>query len=176
MTGFRVECEKEIRSLKTIVLVRHAIAEERETWEGTEFERPLTGKGISKFQKSAAGAAPFLRSVERIISSPYVRASQTAEILSNTIELPYDEEPELACGVDAQDLGDALIAALGDVQCVAYVGHEPDLSTCIQYLLHAPYPPVEVKKGAMTMLEEISPGYFRLLWHLAPKLSRALGE
>lgn len=160
--------------MKSLILIRHGIAAEYPQWEGSDETRPLTEEGITRFQKSASGVAPFLSQVGTLLSSPYVRACQTAEILGSTLGIPYQKVPELACGIRGDRLAASLVKALSDKDMIAYVGHEPDLSTAIQFLLKAPFPPVVVKKGSITCLELYSESSCQLAWHLTPKISRAL--
>ena len=65
-----------------LYLVRHAIAghADHARWPD-DTQRPLTEEGIARFQPAARGLARIVPTVERVLSSPWVRAWQTAEIL-----------------------------------------------------------------------------------------------
>jgi phosphohistidine phosphatase SixA len=79
-----------------ILLVRHADAADRKTWSGDDAERPLDERG----RRQAAGIVGQLegREVSRILSSPYLRCTQTVEPLALARRLPVEHRPELAEG------------------------------------------------------------------------------
>ena len=118
-----------------LILVRHGAAIER--GEGvTEFNRYLTPEGRAFFRTTARtmrdqGMAPDL-----IITSPLVRAVQTADILAET--LAYDG-PLLAEDLLAPGCSLAAIMPLldryRDASELVLVGHEPDLGSMIEELL-----------------------------------------
>src|SRR5262249_8330961 len=69
-------------SMKRVYLVRHAIAEERGPKWPDDTLRPLTERGKRRFATGAAGFASLEEAPDRILTSPLVRAKQTAEIFS----------------------------------------------------------------------------------------------
>lgn len=77
-----------------VLLVRHGRAGERREWEGDDRLRPLDGKG----RRQASGLIELLADypIERILSSPYVRCTQTVEPLAAKRALPVEEVDELA--------------------------------------------------------------------------------
>src|SRR6185295_8499233 len=85
---------------RTIVLVRHATADN--SGAGGDRLRPLTDQGrvdarqLGEFLASRGGVA-------RIISSPVVRARETAELISTRTRWPLRQSPRLACGATAED-------------------------------------------------------------------------
>lgn len=90
-----------------VLLVRHARAGNRSTWEGDDLLRPLDKRG-----RRQAAALPGLLADYRIdclLSSPYVRCIETLEPLAEHLGLPIDLRPELAEGSSAAD-GLALLA------------------------------------------------------------------
>jgi phosphohistidine phosphatase SixA len=78
------------------LLVRHARAGERSGWKGDDRLRPLDRKGV----RQAEGLVSLLRDypVERVLSSPYLRCTQTVEPLAWARDLDVEERPELAEG------------------------------------------------------------------------------
>src|SRR5947207_3261160 len=72
-----------------LYLVRHAIAGVRDPniWPDDSL-RPLTKKGARRFRKAACGLGRFVRAPEVVLSSPFARASQTAEILAAEADWP----------------------------------------------------------------------------------------
>lgn len=115
--------------------------------------RYLSARGRVSFREMArrfrdAGGLP-----TRILTSPFVRAVQTAEILSET--LGYDGEvvvdPRLSPGFDIAMLGAVLADCPGDGE-IALVGHEPDLGGILTRLLSLPEG-YAMRKGAIAALD-----------------------
>lgn len=107
--------------------VRHGIAEERSPGR-SEFDRALTEKGRKKTEAIAARLHRWGWRWDALLTSPLVRARQTAEILQQA-ELAADVEilEALAPGGDFNDLV-RWQHRWSDVAQVALVGHQPDLS------------------------------------------------
>jgi phosphohistidine phosphatase SixA len=91
----------------TIYLVRHAKAGSRSAWDGPDDQRPLSKNG--RRQTAAVTKALASTGVTRIITSPYVRCSETVEPLAEKLGIPIDLSNALAEGasiVDALELVD----------------------------------------------------------------------
>jgi phosphohistidine phosphatase len=162
-----------------LFLVRHAIAGEADPsrWPDDR-ERPLTSKGIKRFREAARGLGALVPHVDVVLSSRFVRAWQTAEILENEAGWPAPR----AC--DALESGRSPAEALQALQpltgssSVALVGHEPHLNELTSYLLTADttHAQVDLKKGGVARLvmdEALRPGSAQLLWLLSPKVLRS---
>jgi phosphohistidine phosphatase len=125
-----------------IWLLRHGDAE-----DGTpDAERPLTEKG--REQARAVGAALKALGVEldACLTSPKVRAADTASIACEVLGVEPQLEPKLSGGpFDAE----ALAAGLGDD--VLLVGHDPDFSMAVHSLTGAQ---VRMKKGGLAGIEK----------------------
>jgi phosphohistidine phosphatase len=124
-----------------IWLLRHGEAEEG----SPDAERPLTAKG--KRQARAAGRALSKLGVkpDMCLSSPKVRAADTAELACKSLGVDVQLEPKLAGGpFDAE----ALAAGLGDD--VLMVGHDPDFSMAVHSLTGAQ---VRMKKGGLAGID-----------------------
>lgn len=118
-----------------LMLLRHAIAEDR-SHTGRDEDRRLTGEGKRKLREVVAGMCALELPVERVLSSPLVRAVETAEIVAEGLGLEdgVDVAQALAPGAGS----DAVFAALGEVgraSGIVLVGHEPDLSMLASTLL-----------------------------------------
>ncbi len=77
-----------------VLLVRHAEAGERETWQGDRDQRPLTTAG--QRQAEALRALMPLFGAARVYSAPPVRCRQTVEGLAVDLGVPIIEEPQLS--------------------------------------------------------------------------------
>ena len=150
-----------------LLVIRHAKAENAHP--GGDRERALVEKG---FEQSAK-LGRFLKLVERrpdvVLTSPLVRARQTAETLCEAAEMPGPVvQGWLACGMDPETAIRELVA-FSDFERVAIVGHEPDLSSLIEWLLGCSGSSVEVKKACITGLLVHPPAWHaRLLFHIPP--------
>jgi 8-oxo-dGTP diphosphatase len=85
----------------TIYLVRHAKAGSRSGWDGPDEQRPLSKNG--RRQTSALTDALADSDVTRIITSPYVRCSQTVEPLAERLGIPLELSDALAEGAGLTD-------------------------------------------------------------------------
>lgn len=200
-----------------LIYVRHGIAMERDEFarhciengiEGDDEQRPLTAEGKRKTKRAAMGLSRALDSLQTagaspsralqirplILTSPLLRARQTASILSKTLEktgirgkskLPLITAT-LSPNSDPQAFRDFLYAHLHSDRShrvhsstvVIAVGHEPHLGQSVCWWMmgeaKARFP---FKKGAATCLEigaAMTPGEARLLWALPPWALRAL--
>ncbi len=109
-------------------------------------ERPLTKKG--ERQSSAAGRALKRLGIEidACLTSPKVRAADTAKLACEPLGVEPKHEPKLAGGPFD---GEALAAGLGDD--VLLVGHDPDFSMAVHALTGAQ---VRMKKGGLAGIEK----------------------
>jgi phosphohistidine phosphatase len=109
-------------------------------------ERPLTKKG--ERQSRAAGRALKRLGVEMdaCLTSPKVRAADTAKLACEALGIEPKHEPKLAGGPFD---GEALAAGLGDN--VLLVGHDPDFSMAVHALTGAQ---VRMKKGGLAGVEK----------------------
>ncbi len=120
---------------KHFYLLRHAIALAPEVSLVAEEERPLTPEGRKKMHKAALGMRRLEIVPELILSSPLVRAFQTAEIAQQILApgLSIEVETELRPGGNLR----ALLKKLGrrSEEKILCVGHEPAMSYWAQDLL-----------------------------------------
>lgn len=106
-----------------------------------------------------------------VLTSPLLRARETAETFCDAAGIPGPVvQGWLSCGMDPETAIRELVA-FSDFPRVAIVGHEPDLSSLIEWLLGCTGSSVEVKKGSMTGLIVHPPAWnARLLFHLPPAM------
>ena len=135
-----------------IYLVRHSEAVDRVP-PMPDAARYLSARGRVSFREMArrfrdAGGLP-----TRILTSPFVRAVQTAEILSEAVR--YDGEivldPRLSPGFDVAELS-AVLDGCPLEREIAFVGHEPDLGGILTRLLSLPQG-YAMRKGAIAALD-----------------------
>ena len=159
-----------------LILVRHAIAGERDArrWPD-DSQRPLTTDGVKRFERAAAGLRRVQGSVDLVLSSPYVRAWQTAKILEEIAGWPA----AVSCAqLEPEHDPQAIIDVCGQqrAEVIALVGHEPHLSTFLCRLLTGLQESfVELKKGGAAMIEIAAPiavGRGKLLWLCKPSQLR----
>jgi phosphohistidine phosphatase len=105
-----------------VFLVRHAEAAPGEPDE----LRPLTEAGRTSARLLAEQLAA--ESLAAVVSSPLLRARQTAERIAAAAELVVETNPQLAPGADARALREA-VAGRGET--VVAVGHQPDCSKIV---------------------------------------------
>ena len=160
-----------------LYLIRHGVAEERgEAWPD-DAKRPLTEDGTSRMRKSARGLSRLGVVFDIVLTSPLVRARQTAEIVAGGLA----PRPTLV-NLDslAPDAGYA--ALMTDLEKharkprIALVGHEPDIGELAARLIGSRRS-IEFKKGAICRIDidEIPPnGPGQLRWFIAPKILLAL--
>jgi len=168
-----------------LYFLRHGKAGDRDEWTGPDFERPLTAEGREEMRAVARGLRALDVRPDAVLSSPLVRAWQTAEIVAEELGLPsVTDAPTLAPGCDL----DLLAAALQRVRsagAVMVVGHEPDFSTLIGLLIGGRKAPaeVELKKGACCRVDvsgsldsgDALVGHGTLVWLLTSKQLARLG-
>src|ERR1700680_3183149 len=118
-----------------LLIIRHAIAFERDRdrWRD-DGARPLSVAGIKRARKAAVGLKELCEAPDRFLTSPLVRARQTAQILTDIADWPQAEEaPELSPGGSALAVLTLLDQKRGKV--VGVVGHEPELRALLTVCL-----------------------------------------
>ena len=163
--------------MSEIYLVRHGIAAERGKEWPDDSKRPLTHKGIARMREVAAGLKDLGVAFDLILTSPLVRARQTADLLHQGLggSTPLEETTLLAPGGARADLLE-LLRSRKKSDRVALVGHEPDLGQLAAFLIGARAPLV-FKKGGVCRIDfekfpPVPPG--QLVWFALPKMLRAL--
>lgn len=156
-----------------VYIVRHAIAEARGPVWPVDEDRPLTPRGIERMREIALRLADRGVQVERIWSSPVLRARQTADLIAPlwTTGRVVEEVAELATGQAPARAGVAL-AARPQCASVALVGHEPQLGSLTAWMIGAEAP-LPFKKGGVARVDfpdGIAAGQGQLAWLVTPKL------
>lgn len=163
-----------------VYFIRHGIAVPRGA-PGVldDASRELTRQGTARMRKQARGLVRLKLDLDRIWTSPYVRARQTAEILAAELGLADEPRilPALAPGGSPDEVFEAL-AGNGALNGVALVGHEPDLSETASRVLSGTGTSVlRLKKGGVACVEIEQPSRplrGELCWLLTPRQLRSL--
>jgi phosphohistidine phosphatase len=159
-----------------LFLLRHGPAVERGTRGfDNDAARPLTAKGRRQVRKTAAAMKKLRADFDLILSSPLLRARQTAEIVAASLKRQrrLKLSNALAPGSPPALLLRQLAREKPAPERLLLVGHEPDLSRLISRLATGGGQlRLELKKGALCKLEagELSAGKCATLaWLLTPK-------
>jgi phosphohistidine phosphatase len=159
-----------------LFLMRHGLAVERGT-RGFEDDaaRPLTSKGRRQVRKVAAAIKELERDFDLVLSSPFLRAKQTAEIVAGKLKLK--KRLKFSNALAPGGMATVLLRQLGREkpapQKVLLVGHEPDLSRLTSLLVAGNVQlELDLKKGGLCKLEagKLAAGKCATLaWLLTPK-------
>jgi phosphohistidine phosphatase len=162
-----------------VILFRHGIAVDPQDWEGEEDERPLTVKGRDKTRQAAAGLVRLDLAPTELLTSPLLRAMETAKILREEFQLRTESQryEELR----PESLPEKLFPLLGSFPldaCVICVGHEPHLGALAGIMLFGkPVSGLAFKKaGACCIRFERHPlpGEGSLRWWMTPSQLRMI--
>lgn len=154
--------------------LRHGIAVDPEDWGGDDSSRPLTGEGIQKMERAARTIAGLELQLDAIVTSPLVRARQTAEIVAKELNVRdrLVESASLGLDFDPEHLASVLKEHSG-ANAIMFVGHEPSMSHTIGHLIGDAR--VEMKKGSLACVDLLDASSLNgeLLFLLPPKVLAA---
>jgi phosphohistidine phosphatase len=153
-----------------LILLRHGKAEDFN--KDGDAARELVAKGREQARRAARLLKVADRLPEIVLTSPLVRARQTADEFCETAGMPGAViQGWLACGMTPERALEEL-AGFGEFKRIAIVGHEPDFSILVEWLLGVTTGGVQVKKGAIACLRINPPSrhcVFKFL--IPPKLA-----
>jgi phosphohistidine phosphatase len=154
-----------------LYFLRHGIAADQGPAGMGDAGRPLTKEGIAKMQAEARGMRRLGLKLDALLSSPLVRAHETAAIVGGEFGLDLQQTELLAPGCGLVQLF-ALLAEYRGLERVMLVGHEPDFSTLIGTLTGGSR--VLMKKGGLARvdIERLQQGAGVLTWLLPPHALR----
>jgi phosphohistidine phosphatase len=164
-----------------IYIVRHGIAIDREDPKSPpDPDRYLTDDGVDKTKQVAKGVVSVGATADLLISSPYVRAMQTAEIFASALDYPKQKirrtdlllpgsEPTLFYRELAKDKHSATVFCFG---------HAPQLDDLIATAVGSKHHITALRKAGVALLElkRLSPPSGQLLWLATPKMLRKIGK
>ena len=156
-----------------LYLLRHGIAVARaESNPAKDSERPITAKGKQRLWESTKAMEALELNFKVILSSPYLRAMQTAEIVAEafTLRKKLIFTDKLAPGGNPKALIEQINALKPAAKNILLVGHEPSFSTVIEEAMGGGS--IILRKGGVARLDldELSPPRGRLAWLDSPSL------
>ena len=158
-----------------LYILRHASAQPLEASSTSkDSDRALTPEGERKMRRIAKSMEALGLDFDAILTSPFRRAKQTADIVASVLRLKSRMKilPALAAGERTKKLIEALHQPVETFERILIVGHEPDLSSLISHLVTGgPDMVMTLKKAGLCKLTLSSVRYGRcavLEWLLAP--------
>jgi len=163
--------------MRTLYVIRHAIAAERGDDWPDDARRPLTHQGAARMRQVVKGLFELGVDIDLVLTSPLVRAVQTAEIVSRGFKTKPEivSVPALAPGGAPARVAEAL-GQHADPRSLAVVGHEPELGEFAGWLIGS-RTPLPFKKGGVARIDvpEWPPARKgQLVWMATPRMLRGL--
>jgi phosphohistidine phosphatase len=159
-----------------IYILRHGIAVERGSPEfENDSERPLTPEGKRQLHRTSRALKKMKMDFDLVLSSPFARARQTAEIMAGELKLKerLKFSDELLPDGSTKNLLRQLHDLKPEPESILLVGHEPYLSRLISLLVSGDQnAAIDFKKGGLCKLEieKLRTGKCATLaWLLTPK-------
>lgn len=153
-----------------LYLLRHAHAGDPSAWDGPDERRPLSEKGEKQADRLGRFLAGIGFQADAIITSPRLRAAQTAKAVAERLGLPVGEDDRLAGEVGIGTL-ESILRDAGEPVRPVIVGHDPDFTDLVATLCGAARVPM--KKGALARIDvdrPLQPGAGTLRWLVPPDL------
>jgi len=164
-----------------LYIVRHGVAVDREDPKcPSDPERFLTEEGMEKTRQAAKGVAAVAAVPDVMLTSPYVRAVQTAEIFAEELEYAKQKirQTELLLpGAEPLQLFREL-AKDKDVSVVFVFGHAPHVDDLLATAVGVKHHITALKKAGVALVElrRLTPPSGELVWLATPKLLRKAGK
>lgn len=164
-----------------LYIVRHGIAIDREDPKcPPEPERYLTEEGVEKTKQAAKGLAALGVTGDLLITSPYVRAVQTAEIFADALDYSRQRirRNEILLPGSEPTLLFRELAREKQASSIFVFGHAPHLDGAIAAALGSKKNVTSMKKAGVALIElkRISPPMGVLAWLATPKMLRRAGK
>ena len=162
-----------------LYILRHGKAEPYGQRYPADHLRPLTEKGRKRTKGSVKGMKAANVNVDLIVSSPILRARQTAEIVHKGLGIaePIEFSSALASGSVREVM--SAIQAYASLDGVLLVGHEPTLSELISTMSSGVYHVAfNLKPGGLCKLNVATLGFGQcasIEWFVTPKQLVAMG-
>lgn len=153
-----------------LYFVRHGLAGHSSQWQGDDANRPLTKKGKKRMEEEAVTLDKLGLKSDLILTSPLLRACQTAEIVAGQLKkAKVVEDERLAPGFNIDKLGE-ILREHSQAKALMLVGHEPDFGQTITSLIGGGE--ILPKKGSLVYVDVPDPAVLKgeLVWLIPPKL------
>jgi phosphohistidine phosphatase len=156
-----------------LYLIRHADAGDPKKWTGDDADRPLTDLGIEQARLLAEGLQRHGVELDVLVSSPLVRAQQTAEGIREHWNRPapgLETCDDLAPGGKPRKLARFLEGL--QQNSIGMVGHMPDLGVLAGWLLGSRKVQPDFAKGGVALIrfpDGLDKGAGQLAWMVTPE-------
>jgi phosphohistidine phosphatase len=137
-----------------LYLLRHADAGDPEAWTGSDDARPLSSKGEKQSRRLGRFLAELGFRPGAIVTSPKVRARDTARIVAEILGVEATIDERLGGGLDAVAI-EAILFDVGEPERPVLVGHDPDFSDLAAWMIGAQW--LSLKKGALVRIDTVRP-------------------
>ena len=166
-----------------LYLIRHALAQQLGLKNDfTDEKRTLTSEGRDRMREAARGLRKLGVQLDLLLTSPLVRAIETAEIVADALGISKKEimqTDKLAPGASADELFAEIKSHTG-VESVGVVGHQPDLGEILAKIVQARNKfAIDLKKGSVcciNVVETVPSLRGELVWLMTPKQLRLLAK
>ncbi|MGZ3499648.1 MAG: phosphohistidine phosphatase SixA [Vulcanimicrobiaceae bacterium] len=154
-----------------LYFLRHGQAGERDEYKGNDFDRPLTDEGRERMAREAKTIAQLQLAPDLIITSPLVRAKQTAEIVAERLKMRDRLIDDERLGLDF-GLGELrqILQEHANASALLLVGHDPSMSQTVGQLVGGAR--INLKKGSLAYVDlpDASSVDGVLVWLIPPKV------
>ena len=134
-----------------IYLIRHGEAE-KSSINKKDFDRELTNPGKIKVKNAALAWSHYITPFDYLISSPLVRALQTAEIIAEYFEIKNEIIVDKRISTGGETSSIIEIANSLEAGNIAFVGHQPDFSEHLSVLISSNGANIDFKKAAIAKI------------------------
>lgn len=159
------------RNSATLYFLRHGEAVDAAGWRGNDFERPLTDGGRERIALEAQAIKGLDLGLDRILTSPLVRAQQTAAIVAGELQMgdALVEDDRLGTNFGLEGLA-RILHDRTKAHTLMLVGHEPSFSATIGRLIGGAA--VDVKKGSLARVDVSGTAELKgeLIWLVPPRV------
>lgn len=167
-----------------LLVVRHGVAEDKETFAATGKDdslRPLTKEGRWKLEQGTKGLRRLVPSIDAIATSPFTRAVQTADILADEYDGAAIEHLDALTPTGTERKFMVWLRQHEPNHRVAAVGHDPHLTSLVSWLVtgEAVEGRIVLRKGGACLLQfdgQPRMGKATVIWSLTPAILRRLAK
>ena len=151
-----------------VYFLRHGDAGDPNAWQGDDAERPLSAEGRGRTALEGRALADLRLKLDVMLTSPLLRASQTAELVAKALKLDVKDDERIV-DIDTSKL-QGIVRDYRDADAIMLVGHEPSMSQTISRVVGGGE--LDLKKGGLACFELADTDSLRgrLLWLIPPKV------